>query len=164
MNNFFKKFIKYKAKYLNKQNSCDCDCPCPINQVIGIAVFKETIKGTVYFTEIDEYVKIDINLSGLPPSKKLGFHIHEAGDLTDGCASACAHLNPYKSTHGGPNSEIRHVGDLGNIITDEKGICIMVMTDNMITLRGYEKNIIGDSFPVSVIFCFFNIGEGSGYL
>ena len=42
---------------------------------------------------------------------------HEYGDLTDGCMSSCSHFNPYKTKHGGRHSKVRHVGDLGNVIT-----------------------------------------------
>ena len=48
------------------------------------------------------------------PHPKLFLHY---GDLTDGCNSACAHFNPFGKTHGGINSDERHAGDLGNIIS-----------------------------------------------
>ena len=82
----------------------------------AIAVFTEKIKGTVVFTENSKgNVDIDIDLVGLKKSSKHGFHIHEAGDLTDGCTSACSHFNPYKTKHGSntDNVENRHIGDLG---------------------------------------------------
>ena len=53
-----------------------------------------------------------------------------------------------KQTHGGPNSIIRHVGDLGNIITDENGNCTMKFYDNMIKLNGDFQNIIGRSIVI----------------
>ena len=87
----------------------------------AIAVFTENIKGTVIFTEIIteklNVVRIDVNISGLKPDSLHGFHVHEAGDLTDKCMSMCAHFNPFNKTHGGPDSVHRHVGDLGNLFS-----------------------------------------------
>uniref|UniRef100_A0A481XST1 Superoxide dismutase [Cu-Zn] n=1 Tax=Philasterides dicentrarchi TaxID=282688 RepID=A0A481XST1_9CILI len=46
---------------------------------------------------------------------KHGFHIHEFGNLTEGCKTAGSHYNPLSKTHGGPGIEEKHMGDLGNI-------------------------------------------------
>ena len=64
---------------------------------IAIAVFQGAIKGTVKFTQPPNTKKvlIEIHLSGLSPNSQHGFHIHEAGDLTDQCMSMCSHFNPY---------------------------------------------------------------------
>jgi len=75
--------------------------------------------GFTRLTENNE-VKIELFLSGLDKNALHGFHVHEAGDLTDTCDSMCAHFNPYHNHHGGPHSKIRHVGDLGNIKTNAK--------------------------------------------
>ena len=64
-------------------------------------------------------MKIDYEIKGLTDGKH-GFHIHEYGDLTDGCASACAHFNPYKKEHGCLYSKERHLGDLGNVVSKNK--------------------------------------------
>ena len=61
---------------------------------------------------------------------------------------ACAHFNPTKCNHGGIDSKIRHVGDLGNIHADENGNVNMVIKDNKISLRGNKFNIIGRSVVV----------------
>jgi len=58
-------------------------------------------------------------VKGLTPGLH-GFHIHEFGDLSDGCASAGGHYNPEGVKHGG--LEHGHVGDLGNINADDQGI------------------------------------------
>jgi Cu-Zn family superoxide dismutase len=117
--------------------------------IIAIAyVEAKGIKGSVYFTENATDVTIKIDMTGLPKDKELGFHIHAAGDLSDGCTSACAHFNPFNTVHGGPNSTIRHVGDLGNIKTDKNGECHMIFNDHMIKLRGYKQNIIGRSIVI----------------
>ena len=113
--------------------------------IYAIAVFNDGIKGTVKFTEDLEnnVIIIDLNLTGLKPKSAHGFHVHEAGDLTDKCTSMCAHFNPYGKTHGCPGITERHVGDLGNIITNSKGEAKYTFYDNVIKLRGTKCNIIG---------------------
>ena len=110
--------------------------------ISAVAVLTDKISGTVRFTEEGNKVRIDVNISGLKPNFEHGFHVHEFGDLTEGCASACAHFNPFNVTHGGPDSKIRHVGDLGNIKTDKNGKARYSFYDSMIKLRG-KCNIIG---------------------
>ena len=120
-------------------------------QVIAISNIKDMngINGNImFYTKSDDTVLIDIDLSGLPKNAKLGFHIHEAGDITDGCKSACAHFNPFNTVHGGPKSINRHVGDLGNIITDNNGNCKMKFYDHMIKLDNSTCNIIGRSIVI----------------
>jgi Cu-Zn family superoxide dismutase len=105
-----------------------------------------SIKGTIRFIESKKKTIIDIDIKGLPTGLH-GFHIHEAGDLTDECMSACKHFNPTGQIHGGPNSKLRHVGDLGNIYANKKGICKVRISDHRIRLRGIN-NIIGRSVVI----------------
>ena len=72
------------------------------------------VTGVVHFEDTSQGVVIKYNIEGLADGEH-GFHIHEYGDLTDGCQSACAHFNPFGTTHGGLDSAERHEGDLGNI-------------------------------------------------
>jgi Cu-Zn family superoxide dismutase len=111
----------------------------------AVAVFNEKkIKGIVHFKEdiTNNTVMIEINISGLKKNGIHGFHVHEAGDLTDHCESLCAHFNPYNKKHGCPGMKERHVGDLGNLIADKNGCCKYMMIDNIIKLKGV-CNIIG---------------------
>ena len=114
-----------------------------MNSIVAIAVFTNDITGYVKFTEDNDRVRIDVNLTGLKPNSLHGFHVHEAGDLTDKCTSMCAHFNPFNQTHGGPDSKHRHVGDLGNLQANKKGEAKYYYYDDVIKLRGFKRNIIG---------------------
>jgi Cu-Zn family superoxide dismutase len=115
--------------------------------IYAIAVFNDSVKGSVNFSEdlTNKRVKIDLNVTGLIPNSLHGFHVHEAGDLSEKCTSMCAHFDPYGSTHGCPGMSMskRHVGDLGNIRTNSKGEAKYTFYDNVIKLRGTKCNIIG---------------------
>jgi Cu-Zn family superoxide dismutase len=102
----------------------------------AIAVFNGRVSGQVTFEEIGRKIKIQVELSGLKKNALHGFHIHEAGDLSDTCQSMCAHFNPYNKTHGCPGKKERHAGDLGNLETNAKGEVRMIMEDNVIKLSG----------------------------
>ena len=117
-----------------------------IKPIKAIAVFNDdVIKGTVKFSEnlLSDTVLISIDIAGLTPNSMHGFHVHEAGDLTDKCESLCAHFNPFNKKHGCPGMKERHVGDLGNLLTDKHGTSKYCMIDNHIKLRGDVANIIG---------------------
>jgi len=122
--------------------------------VIAIAVMTNvTIPGLEGYVEFSEdlakgEVKIKLHIDGLP-SGLHGFHIHQAGDLTDSCTSACAHFNPTGKVHGGPKDKVRHVGDLGNIKNGKKGNVRKVMRDKVIKLRG-KHSIIGRSVVIHI--------------
>jgi len=111
-------------------------------KMVAVAVFNnKKIKGTVVFTEeagdsLKNLVTIDIHLEGLKKNHLHGFHVHQAGDLRDSCESMCAHFNPYNKTHGCPGMKKRHVGDLGNIKTDEFGKVNYKIYDDVIKLHG----------------------------
>lgn len=112
----------------------------------AIAVFLDKkIKGTVKFTEeLNKHrVKIDVSLSGLKRNGLHGFHVHEYGDMSHQCDSMCAHFNPYDKTHGCPGMKERHVGDLGNLQTDNNGCANYTFYDDIIKLHGTKCNIIG---------------------
>ena len=109
------------------------------------------IQGTIDFYE--DLKNNQVLISGQLISNKYkksyhGFHVHEAGDLSDKCDGACAHFNPSHKNHGGPNSYERHVGDLGNIYFDVHGNAKIKMIDDYIKLRGSKSNIIGRSIVI----------------
>ena len=105
-----------------------------------LAQNKNNIKGIIKFKEFNNKVKVMYEIYGLEDGEH-GFHVHECGDLTDGCSSACAHFNPDNISHGGRKSKVRHVGDLGNI-KSKNGISKGFFYDNIISLNYKHKNCI----------------------
>ena len=107
------------------------------------------IKGTIEFEEKGTKVVIKGELKSTKyKNSSHGIHIHEAGDLSDNCMGACGHFNPYGKKHGGPTSKERHVGDLGNIRFDARGVAKFRMEDNLVKLRGTKANVLGRSLVI----------------
>lgn len=135
---------KKSKKSINSKKSCNKNSKNLIKKAIAL-IFpnKYGIKGEVIFTQQSNInqCKVEYNITGLSDGKH-GFHIHESGDLTNGCDSACAHFNPYNKKHGSINSKERHAGDLGNIVSKNK-----VSKGNLIakdiSLNSKKTNILG---------------------
>ena len=119
-----------------------------IMSVTAVAVFtQKSVKGHVFFREHENRTYIRVQLSGFRPHSVHGFHIHEYGDLRDGCTSCCKHYNPFKKNHGGRHAKERHVGDLGNIVADADGKVDTVMYDRLVRLSG-KHSVVGRSVVV----------------
>jgi len=83
-------------------------------------------------------------ITGLTPGEH-GFHIHEFGDMSDGCKSMGGHYNPDGVDHGDINEG--HVGDLGNITADESGTAKFTIEAKRVDLLG-DRSVIGRGFVV----------------
>lgn len=105
------------------------------------------VKGLVTLTQTDAGLLIVADVEGLSEGKH-GFHIHEFGDISksDG-TSAGGHFNPEHKDHAGPEDEIRHAGDFGNIIADANGNAHYERVDSLISFKGIN-NIIGRSIII----------------
>lgn len=90
-----------------------------------------TVSGRVTFIQNswEDTVDVSVSLQGLPPSSLHGFHVHTVGATTNNCLDAGSHFNPYGMAHGGEFNATRHVGDLGNIVTDASGNVDIYFTD-----------------------------------
>jgi len=121
-------------------------CKAPIKAVVVLA--GEKVKGTVTLTqEAGQSTKISYNITGLDPSAERGFHVHALGDLSGGCASAGGHYNPANLNHGAPSDKDRHVGDLGNIMSDAAGVALGEITDSQVQLSG-PTSVLGRAIVV----------------
>lgn len=99
------------------------------------------ISGYVTFKQDNDKSPVEINVSVFGTKHVHGFHIHEKGSIEGGCVAAGPHYNPFLKSHGGPDSEERHIGDLGNLIS-KNGEVEYKFTGSGISLFG-EYNIIG---------------------
>ncbi len=87
---------------------------------------------------------ITFDFHGLKPGATHAIHIHEFGNLTEGCKSAGPHYNPHNTVHGsiwvgGP----RHAGDLiNNIVGDVNGRFTFRYEDALVNLFG-DNGVIG---------------------
>lgn len=87
----------------------------------------QKVKGAMKAEDMNDQIKITATITGLKPNSKHGFHIHENG-VCEGpdYKTAGGHFNPYKMPHGGPE-EKSHLGDLGNLEADKKGVAKKVL-------------------------------------
>jgi Cu-Zn family superoxide dismutase len=100
------------------------------------------VHGVIHFTQKGDMVHVKGKITGLTPGLH-GFHVHEYGDMTDDKGmSTGGHFDPDKKMHGGPKSKERHVGDLGNIKANDKGVAEIDMMDKLLSLHG-PHSIIG---------------------
>ncbi len=76
--------------------------------------------GTVDFAKSKDGLIVRLYADRVPKGSH-GFHIHEKGDCSSADAkSAGDHYNPGGHKHGGPSTGERHIGDLGNVVADDK--------------------------------------------
>ena len=118
----------------------------------GIAIFRcRAGEDHGYATLEETYpkgpVKIRVQVEGFPPNSKHGFHIHRNGNTECGPKSLCNHYNPTNQPHGDLNETASHVGDLGNITANKKGIIDQTLVADRVHLRG-QKSVFGRSMII----------------
>lgn len=100
------------------------------------------VSGTVTFTQLVDGVQVSATVMGLKIGKH-GFHVHELGDCSaPDATSAGGHYNPEGQPHAGPDSDRRHVGDIGNLEADNSGRAHYERHDSVLTLNG-PNSIVG---------------------
>ena len=100
----------------------------------------DTVKGTILFLQKPGTpTLIRGRIEGLSAGEH-GFHIHEYGDMSDGCASMGGHYNPDRENHG--TLDKGHVGDLGNVTANEQGVADFTIVAKRVDLVG-DRSVIG---------------------
>lgn len=118
-------------------------------QAMLMPLGESVVGGLVRFTELPGGgVEVVGQIAGLTKNGTHGFHVHEFGDCStpDG-TSAGGHFTVGESHHGGPTSDGRHLGDLGNLKSDETGTAVIKSSDKMLSLSG-PNSILGRAVVV----------------
>ncbi|XP_037799687.1 superoxide dismutase [Cu-Zn]-like [Penaeus monodon] len=107
------------------------------------------VSGMIYFLQETEADPVQVfgEVHGLTEGKH-GFHIHTEGVTDFDCSSTGGHFNPDGFSHGGPTSDFRHVGDLGNIDACPNGTAFVDILDTIISLYDFERNVTGRALVV----------------
>jgi len=116
-----------------------------------------SIIGSVSFYQYEllDNITVTVDIFGLPPHNVeagllRGLHIHTYGivnvtsDVKSTCGSTGPHYNPLNVTHGSMNSTVRHLGDLGNVVTFKNGTIRSVYNVSGFDLYG-PYSVIGRS-------------------
>ena len=106
----------------------------------------ETVKGTILLRQLKQGTGTVIvgRITGLEPGEH-GFHIHEFGDLTNGCESAGGHYNPDDVDHG--DIDNGHIGDLGNVTANTDGVADFTIIAKRVDLIG-ERSVVGRAIVI----------------
>lgn len=69
-------------------------------------------------------------------------HVHQFGDLSQGCNSTGMHWNPLNRNHGAPTDRNRHLGDMGNFEAGADGVINVNHRDRRMSMCG-RYSIVG---------------------
>lgn len=122
----------------------DSDTDMRIERAI-CAFTGDTVSGFVTLaTRNDGRVFIYGRLDGLQGEH--GMHIHDYGNLGDGCRATGSHYNPWRNGHGGRDSQEKHAGDLGNLKFVNRTASLKMETSSF-SLSG-TRSVVGRSLVI----------------
>ncbi len=135
-----------------KAKTCECEEVNTITEAEGFISAKceleqsDTVKGMFALMQPTKGgpTLIKGRVTGLTPGEH-GLHIHEFGDLSNGCETAGAHYNPDNVTHG--DLDKGHVGDLENVVADKNGVAEFTIKAKRVDLIG-ERSVIGRAIVI----------------
>ena len=135
-----------------------------VNLRKGIAIFRCEAGENHGYATLEEIspkgpLKIHVHVEGFSSGGKHGFHIHRSGNTDCGANSLCDHYNPTRQNHGGLNEVASHVGDLGNITANSKGVIEQTLIAERVRLSG-SRSVYGRSMIIHKLED--DLGEG-GY-
>ncbi|KAJ3275439.1 Superoxide dismutase [Cu-Zn] [Terramyces sp. JEL0728] len=107
------------------------------------------LKGVVVFNQEsrDGPTHVRVELSGLKPNTEHGAHVHQLGLIFPNCTVAGAHFNPFNQNHGSFDSQVRHIGDMGNIMSDQNGVIVKSYDIPQLPLFG-KNTVLGRTLVI----------------
>jgi len=107
--------------------------------------------GTAALTQAGDGVKIDVNLTQLPPGTH-AFHIHTVGkcEVPD-FKSAGGHFNPARKQHGNDNPNGSHAGDMSNFEVGADGTAKFSTVNKSVTLDQGANSLFHEGGTALVI-------------
>ena len=138
-----KRCCKHNHSYFKKIKDC-----CGNKKATAFSYIQsmkdQKIKGEVILKRVTKrQIQITAKINGLKANQKFGFHIHEFGNCKKDGLMAGSHFNPFNQKHGDPKKETNHLGDLGNLISNNKG-----QANDSVTIKGNLKNLFGRSMII----------------
>ena len=107
-----------------------------------------TARGTAYFQQVGERVRVQATVTGLQPGREHGFHVHEVGDCGGNAAAAKGHFNPYGKPHAHYSTRERHAGDLPALKADAEGRAYLDVQLEGLAVAGGPASIVGRALVV----------------
>jgi Cu-Zn family superoxide dismutase len=93
------------------------------------------LEAAASFEETGDGVKVVLQVQNAKPGKQ-AVHVHEIGDCSDIAGKSMGeHFAPDYQQHALPDTELRHIGDLGNIEIDREGKGTLEITAKRATLK-----------------------------
>ena len=107
--------------------------------------------GTARITPAEGGVRIEAQVSDLPPGKH-AFHIHATGKCEGpDFKSAGPHFNPTQRKHGHENPEGPHAGDLPDIDVGQDGKADVSVVAKGVSLSSGKGSLFGESGTALVV-------------
>ena len=104
--------------------------------------------GFAAFGQLGDHLMLTVNASGLTPGQH-GFHIHQNPITNNDFSTAGGHFNPTGKKHGHDNPEGAHLGDILNLVADEKGkIDQTIMLSGLSLEKAKSNSILGKSLII----------------
>ncbi|KAK6185185.1 hypothetical protein SNE40_007473 [Patella caerulea] len=138
------------SQQVSQQNGCQLSRVSAICTVIPTR--RNSVEGRIFFVQDvnsqcvhNSWLTVKVELQGLDSSagvRNHGLHIHQFGDLGNGCLAAGSHYNPFAKNHGDRNRYERHIGDMGNVREDNDGSITEIFTVPVTSIVG-ENSVIG---------------------